>query len=96
MKINSSEKSRHITVPKRPALQVVSCTLEELLNCATNPIQGTSITGQLHTPEYQRPYVWKEKQINQLLNDFIEYDASKIKNKIISSFIVFIILVIKL
>lgn len=62
-------------------LQVVSCTLEELLNCASNPIQGTSITGQLHIPEYQRPYVWKEKQINQLLNDYIEYNNSTIKNK---------------
>jgi uncharacterized protein with ParB-like and HNH nuclease domain len=66
---------------KNNKLQVVSCSLEELLNCATTTIRGTSITGQLHIPEYQRPYVWEEKQLNQLLNDYIEYDKTTIKNK---------------
>ena len=58
-------------------LQVVSCTLGELLNSSIKPIPGTSISGQLCIPEYQRPYVWKEKQVNQLLDDFIEYEESK-------------------
>lgn len=58
-------------------LQVVSCTLGELLNCSIKSIPGTSISGQLCIPEYQRPYVWKEKQINQLLDDFIEHEGNK-------------------
>lgn len=60
-------------------VRVVSCTLEELLNTDNTCIPNTNIQGQLTIPEYQRPYVWKEKQINQLLNDFIEY--SKLESK---------------
>ena len=66
---------------KSKELEVVSCTLRELLECESTVIPGTSIKGQLHIPEYQRPYVWKEKQIDQLLNDYIEYDKNGIKNK---------------
>lgn len=55
-------------------LQVASCTLSELLNSANEPIPETTIQGQLVIPEYQRPYVWNEKQINKLLDDWIEYD----------------------
>lgn len=54
-------------------VNVISCTFRELLNTCSNAISGTDIKGQLTIPEYQRPYVWKEKQINRLLNDFIEY-----------------------
>jgi len=60
-------------------LQVTSCTLAQLLNCSTTEIPGTNIRGQLTIPEYQRPYVWSEKQINQLLNDWMAF--SKIKNE---------------
>ncbi|CAM4171352.1 DUF262 domain-containing protein [Gillisia hiemivivida] len=63
------------------SVKVVSCTLRELLNCNSDAIPGTSIVGQLHIPEYQRPYVWKEKQINQLLNDYIEYDKKNVADK---------------
>ena len=39
------------------------------------------IYGQLTIPEYQRPYVWKEKQVNRLLNDLIEYQKNKSEEK---------------
>lgn len=61
----------------REELQVTSCTLVDLLESANTKIPNTDIEGQLTIPEYQRPYVWGEKQINQLLNDWLEY--SKIK-----------------
>lgn len=51
------------------SLRVVSCTLQELFETNTRAIKGTDIKGQLSIPEYQRPYVWREKQINQLLDD---------------------------
>lgn len=54
-------------------LKVTSCTLTELLECNTNEIPNTGIVAQLNIPEYQRPYVWNEKQINKLLDDWIEY-----------------------
>jgi len=62
-------------------LQVASCTLSELLNSVVEPIPETSIQGQLVIPEYQRPYVWKEKQINSLLTDLVEYHENKSGNK---------------
>lgn len=62
-------------------LQVASCTLAELLDAASTPIPNTNITGQLTIPEYQRPYVWQEKQINKLLTDLIEHKNSGIDNK---------------
>ncbi|WP_407532437.1 DUF262 domain-containing protein [Elizabethkingia miricola] len=62
------------------SVQVVSCTLQDLFETNNKAIDGTDIKGQLTIPEYQRPYVWKEKQINGLLKDFAEYskeDKSK-------------------
>lgn len=60
---------------------VVSCTFKDLVETNIRAIPGTAISGQLCIPEYQRPYVWKEKQINRLLDDLIEYakndDAGK-------------------
>lgn len=50
-------------------VKVVSCTLNELLNSNNTAIPSTDIKGQLCIPEYQRPYVWKEKQINKLVSD---------------------------
>lgn len=49
---------------------VASCTLEELF--AGNEIKAsdnTAIVGQLHLPEYQRPYRWGQEQVGRLLND---------------------------
>ncbi len=54
-------------------LQVASCTLSELLSSTKTPIPDINLTGQLTIPEYQRPYVWEEKQIKTLLDDWIEY-----------------------
>ncbi|OYU82524.1 MAG: hypothetical protein CFE24_15255 [Flavobacterium sp. BFFFF2] len=62
-------------------IKVISCTLQELLNSNTTAIPGTTIKGQLSIPEYQRPYIWKEKQINQLLDSIIEHNAAKIEDK---------------
>ena len=56
-------------------LQVVSCTLQQLLDTAHTAIPNTSLKGQLTIPEYQRPYVWREKQLNRLLHDLIEYQT---------------------
>jgi uncharacterized protein with ParB-like and HNH nuclease domain len=62
-------------------IQVVSCTLQELLNSNSTAIPSTEIKGQLSIPEYQRPYIWKEKQINQLLDSIIEHNTDKIEDK---------------
>ena len=63
------------------SVQVASCTLQELLNTNQQAIPNTGIAGQLTIPEYQRPYVWEEKQLNRLLNDLIEYQGIKDDNK---------------
>lgn len=62
-------------------IKVVSCTLNELLNSNISAIPNTDIKGQLCIPEYQRPYIWKEKQINQLLDSIIEHNTTKIDDK---------------
>ncbi len=56
-------------------VQVISCTFQDLLNAHLNgtAIPNSEIKGKLTIPEYQRPYVWTEKQINRLLNDLQEY-----------------------
>lgn len=56
---------------------VCSCTFEELLNSNMENIHNSTIRGQLCIPEYQRPYVWSEKQINRLLDDLYEYHVCK-------------------
>lgn len=63
------------------SVQVVSCTLQDLFDTNWKAIEGTEIKGQLKIPEYQRPYVWKEKQINQLLDSLIEYNQSDAEEK---------------
>lgn len=62
-------------------VKVISCTFKELVNTYSVPIPNSDIQGQLFIPEYQRPYVWKEKQINRLLDDFIEYEKNKDPDK---------------
>jgi uncharacterized protein with ParB-like and HNH nuclease domain len=61
-------------------VKVIICTLEELLRSNIEYIPNTNIKGQLTIPEYQRPYIWKEKQINQLLDSIIEHKTTKITN----------------
>ncbi len=62
-------------------VKVTSCTLMELLSSNKQRIPNTEIEGQLTIPEYQRPYVWLEKQINQLLDGIIEYHNSNVGSK---------------
>jgi hypothetical protein len=57
-------------------VKVISCTFMELVNTFCEAIPNSDIKGQLFIPEYQRPYVWKEKQINRLLDDFVEYNKN--------------------
>jgi uncharacterized protein with ParB-like and HNH nuclease domain len=66
---------------KISGLEVASCTLAELLDTSTTVVPNTSIKGQLTIPEYQRPYVWREKQIKKLLSDLIEHNRHDLKNK---------------
>lgn len=63
------------------SIQVVSCTLKDLFDTNHKSIEGTNVKGQLKIPEYQRPYVWKEKQINQLLDSLIEHRQSDVDEK---------------
>ena len=59
-------------------LRVESCTLKDLilLNSGGNlPKMGIKAT--IRIPEYQRPYVWKEKQVKKLLLDLVEYFDDK-------------------
>ena len=55
-------------------VKVISCTFSQLVNSNLNAIDNSNIQGQLFIPEYQRPYVWKERQINKLLDDLVEYN----------------------
>ncbi len=57
---------------KEPLI-VTSCSLADLLKSSSSKLPDTTIKGQLSIPEYQRPYVWGEKQINTLLDDWLEY-----------------------
>jgi len=53
---------------------VASCTLAELFSGkAIKASDGSLIKGQLHLPEYQRPYRWKQSEVGQLLNDLKQY-----------------------
>lgn len=58
-------------------VKVISCTFMDLVNTCCMAIPNSDIKGQLFIPEYQRPYVWKEKQINRLLDDFVEYNKKE-------------------
>ena len=51
-------------------VKVISCTLQELLNSNQKAIGATDIFGQITIPEYQRPYVWKEKQMQNKIELF--------------------------
>jgi hypothetical protein len=67
----ASQSSNH---QGKSMVGVASCTLDQLLSCETAAIPGTTIKGVLTIPEYQRPYVWKEKQISRLVTDLINYN----------------------
>jgi len=59
-------------------IEVASCSVDELFS---ENIPGTTIVGKLVIPEYQRPYVWGEKQINTLLNDLNDYFENNTSSK---------------
>lgn len=54
-------------------VKVESCSLEQLFKVQHSPIGDSEIIGKLTIPEYQRPYVWQEKEINTLLRDLGEF-----------------------
>jgi hypothetical protein len=56
----------------KDAIKVASCTISELFSEKVRDISGS-----LEIPEYQRPYVWGEKEINKLLYDIKEYDGKQ-------------------
>ncbi|MCB9426627.1 MAG: DUF262 domain-containing protein [Flavobacteriales bacterium] len=68
---------------KKKEVQVISCSFQELIDAHLNnqAIPNSEIAGKLTIPEYQRPYVWTEKQINRLLNDLNEYQQWQDFNK---------------
>ncbi|MDI9312821.1 MAG: DUF262 domain-containing protein [Limnohabitans sp.] len=52
------------------SIELASCTIAELF---TENIPDTEIQGKLVIPEYQRPYVWGEKEVYKLINDLSNY-----------------------
>lgn len=62
-------------------VKVISCTLQELFDSNQKSIGNTDVIGQITIPEYQRPYVWEEKQINQLIDSIIEHQKMDVKDK---------------
>ena len=73
------ENDKKNTAADQNYLEVISCTLEDLLLCNQKAILDSEICGQITIPEYQRPYVWQEKQINRLLNDIIEHQENDVE-----------------
>lgn len=70
--------STNATASTGQGIVVASCTVEDLLcGNAINTTDGTHIQGQLHIPEYQRPYTWGVTQINRLLDDLDEYNKNE-------------------
>lgn len=63
------------------ALDVASCTINDLFSCEDKYIENTSIKGILSIPEYQRPYVWGPNQLDKLIKDIREYQNDANINK---------------
>jgi len=49
---------------------VISCTVKQLLY---GSIEESIVNGCLKIPEYQRPYVWKKKQLSKLVSDLNDF-----------------------
>lgn len=60
-----------VTEAEPAQLNVASCTAEQLFS--GQPITGDKsvIVGHLCIPEYQRPYSWQAKQLEQLIDDLV-------------------------
>lgn len=53
---------------------VASFSLEDLFSGKPISVKdGSPIEGQLHLPDYQRPYRWKARELSRLLNDLKDY-----------------------
>lgn len=56
------------------SVAVASCTLKQIFDSQSIVASdGSSITGNLAIPEYQRPYRWTEVQVQRLLQDYQHY-----------------------
>jgi len=62
-------------------IKVASCTIEDLFSEKIKTTEGVEICGTLDIPEYQRPYVWSEKEIEKLLLDIKEYNEDYINKQ---------------
>ena len=56
--------------PQKTNVTVVSCTVKQLFS---GILEDSNIKGQLKIPEYQRPYVWRKKQLTKLVSDFNDF-----------------------
>lgn len=59
-------------------VKVFSCSLKELLEVNFVVTKQERV---LYIPEYQRPYVWQEKQINSLLSSIEEHNTSDMQGE---------------
>ncbi|MBL0737013.1 DUF262 domain-containing protein [Flavobacterium sp. GN10] len=73
------ENDKKNAIVDKNSLEVISCSLEDLFLSNEKAILDSGIFGQITIPEYQRPYVWQEKQIDRLLNDIIEHQEIDIE-----------------
>jgi hypothetical protein len=62
-------------------LLVESCTLKDFLLSHQQPLPQTKLQGKICIPEYQRPYIWKERQVSKLLTDLVAYKNNIVENK---------------
>lgn len=63
---------------KKTNISVVSCTVKQLLSGNISEFIDNT---QLKIPEYQRPYVWKKKQLTKLISDFNDFFKNYTKEK---------------
>ena len=63
-------------VGTKDKIRVASCSISDLFQLKNTVLPETSISGCLTIPEYQRPYVWRKKQLSKLVADFLEFFKS--------------------
>ncbi|SHG68309.1 Protein of unknown function DUF262 [Salegentibacter echinorum] len=54
-------------------IKVTSCSIADLFQLQNVALPGTNISGKLSIPEYQRPYVWRKRQLSKLVDDFSKF-----------------------
>ena len=61
---------------KQGLIKVAVCNVAQLLSGKRIKTENQRyIQGQLSIPEYQRPYVWGEKQIDKLIEDLKDHQV---------------------